>query len=96
MHTLHAAEAPSTMTSTSAVRPNVAQQSFDAKYITAAEIARECKVSRPSVMRARERGALPNAVSVSDGNIYIWEREGARPYIDAWKITLRAKRGQAG
>lgn len=77
-------------------KKNLAQQAFDQRYITASEIARECEVSRPSVMRARERGALPDAISVSDGNIYIWEREPARPYIEAWKITLRAKRGQVG
>lgn len=72
---------------------NPAQQRFDTAYISASEIAKDLNVSRVSVMRARERGALPNAVLVGDGNIYIWEREASRPYIDAWRITLNTKRG---
>jgi hypothetical protein len=74
--------------------PNPAQERFNAKYISASEIAKDLRVSRPSVMRARERNALPGAVLVGDGNIYIWERETVRPFVDAWRITLQAKRRQ--
>lgn len=69
-----------------------AQQRFSEQYITASEIAREVRVSRPSVMRARERNLLPDAVCVGDGNIYIWERSAVRPHIDAWKLNLAARR----
>ena len=70
--------------------PNPAQQRFNETYITASEIARIALVSRPSVMRARERSALPGAIAVGDGNIYIWEREALNHYLDAWLITLGA------
>jgi predicted DNA-binding transcriptional regulator AlpA len=75
-------------------RPNLAQERFNQQYITSAEIAAECHVSRPSVMRARERRMLPEPIAVGEGNIYIWERQTVRPFIDAWKLTLAAKRGQ--
>ncbi len=72
-------------------RENLAQKRFDEKYISTAEIARECNVSRVSVMRARKRNLLPQGVVV--GTTVVFEREVARPKIDAWKIILAAREG---
>ncbi len=74
-------------------RENLAQKRFDERYMTAAEIGHECKVSRVSVMRARARDLLPDAILVGD-NLYIWERDGVKPYIDAWKTILDVRRRQ--
>lgn len=65
--------------------PNAAQINFDKLYITSAEIASEVGVTRPAVLYARQRGTLPDAISVGEERIYIWVRETVRPYIDAWK-----------
>jgi predicted DNA-binding transcriptional regulator AlpA len=64
---------------------NIAQKTFEECYITSTEIAEEVGVSRPSVLNARRRGTLPNAISVGDDRIYIWDRQQVRPYIDNWK-----------
>lgn len=64
------------------------QQKFHERYITAPEIADELGVSRVSVFRARERGALPDAIYVGDHRIWIWERTKIRPHIDAWKKNM--------
>lgn len=72
-------------------RDNLAQKRFDERYISTAEIARECKVSRVSVMRARKRGLLPEGIVI--GTTVVFDRDAARPKIDAWKIVLAAREG---
>lgn len=69
-----------------------AQQRFDEHYITSSEIAREMEVSRVSVLRARERGDLPDPVTVGDSVVTIWEREVIRPALNAWKVRLHEAR----
>lgn len=65
-----------------------AQTEFDAKYISASEIAQELGVYRASVHHARRRGDLPNPILVGPNMIFIWERASIRPFIDAWKTRL--------
>lgn len=67
---------------------------FQRMYITSGEICREMSVSRPSVLNARKRGILPNAIEVSDGLVFIWEREPLQPYLAAWKIALASRRSE--
>lgn len=76
-------------------KPLSAQQEFDAVYITSSEICRELGVCRATIVAARRRGLLPDAVRVHDGQIMIWKRDTARPYLDAWKIILNVRRGHA-
>ena len=52
----------------------------------------ELGVSRTALLHARARGLLPNAIVVNDGQLLVWEREPLKPYVDAWLLTLRAKR----
>jgi hypothetical protein len=72
-----------------------AQERFDRRYITATEVSIEMNVSRASVLRARERGELPDAVIVGDHYVCIWERARLRPYLTAWKERLASRKGQA-
>lgn len=69
-----------------------AQERFDTKYITSTEIASELQVSRTALVNARHRGLLPAPIAVNGSNIYIWEREEVRPYVDAWKLILNVRR----
>lgn len=70
-----------------------AQQRFNDKYITATEVAEFVGVSRVSVLRAKQRGLLPDAIHVGDNHVCIWERSPVMPYVDAWKkaIDVRGK-----
>jgi orotate phosphoribosyltransferase-like protein len=68
------------------------QQEFDAKYISSAQIVDELHVSRSAVLHARKRGMLPDAVVVNNGDIFIWDREKIKPYLDAWRLTLSVRR----
>jgi hypothetical protein len=77
----------------SATPNHPAQQAFDAKYVTAAEICSTLNVSRTAVLGARQRGLLPEPINVNDGMLYIWERETVRPYLDAWTLMIRVRRG---
>jgi hypothetical protein len=72
-----------------------AQQRFDRFYITSAEICKEVGVNRTTVLSAKKCGLLPDPVLVNDKLVCLWERERVRPFIDAWKIVLRARRGEA-
>ena len=74
--------------------PNPAQQRFNEMYITATEISREMNVSRPSVLKAKKRGLLPNPITVGDQHVCIWERAEVRPALDAWKIIIACRKGQ--
>lgn len=69
-----------------------AQQRFDANYITSTEIAGELQVSRTALVNARNRGLLPAPIAVNGTNIYIWERNEVRPFVDAWKLILNVRR----
>lgn len=67
--------------------PHPAQLEFDNKYITSCEIQRELGVSRTALFYARQTGKLPDPIDVQ-GQLFIWERDKVRAYLDAWK-TLR-------
>ena len=72
-----------------------AQQRFDRFYIASAEICKELGVNRTTVLAAKKSGLLPDPVLVNDKLVCLWERERVRPYIDAWKLVLHARRGSA-
>lgn len=71
-----------------------AQIEFETEYITAPEIAKELDVTRAAVHYARQRGDLPEAISVG-GIVYIWKRDACRSHIDAWKIRTDERKGIA-
>lgn len=75
------------------VKPNPAQERFDRTYITATEISKLMGVSRPAVLRAKQRGFLPEPVHVGDMMVTIWEREAIQPALDAWKRVLSCRKG---
>ena len=74
--------------------PTTAQQRFDEQYISSSEIGEELQVTRSTIMAARKRRMLPDPVVVNGMHIYLWERTTVRPYIDAWKMVLAARRGE--
>lgn len=76
------------------LEPLTAQQRFDTLYISSLEIAERMRVSRPAVLHARRRGLLPDPVCVNDGQIYIWERAIVEPYMNAWEVSLKLRRGE--
>lgn len=67
------------------------QQRFNHKYITATEVADFVGVSRVSVLRAKQRGLLPDAIHVGDNHVCIWERDPVMPYVEAWKQTIEVR-----
>lgn len=71
-----------------------AQSRFNENYITSSEIAHMLEVSRVSVLRARERGDLPDPVTVGDSVVTIWERAAVMPAIEAWKGKLQEARAR--
>lgn len=71
-----------------------AQDRFDATYISSTDIMEKFSVSRTAIMYARRRGMLPDPVTISGHNIYIWERTSVQPYLDAWGLQLAARRGE--
>lgn len=75
--------------------PSAPQAEFDKHYITASEIARELSLTRVAIHYARQRGDLPNPISVGDGLVYIWNRDEVTPFIKAWKFRTNEKKGIA-
>lgn len=76
------------------VQIDTAQQRFDEKYITSAEICKVLDVGRTSVLQAKKRGLLPDPVYVGDV-VCIWERAAVTPYLKAWRTVLGARRATA-
>lgn len=72
-----------------------AQARFDAMYITSTALMQEVGVSRTAMLYARQRGWLPDAIVVNDGQLYIWERVPLQPYIDAWKLITGTRKKNA-
>lgn len=75
-------------------KTNTAQERFDELYITSSEIQKELGINRSLLARARTRGRLPEPVCVPGVRAFIWEREAAKPYIEAWRISLASHRGE--
>lgn len=71
---------------------NTPQNRFDRTYITSSEICNELAVTRPAVHYRRTGGKLPGAIQVYGQQLLIWEREGIRPHLNAWKAELESKR----
>lgn len=69
-----------------------AQEEFDATYITSSEICRLLSITRATIVQGRRRGLLPDPVTINDGQILVWKRDVVRPFLDAWKIALQARR----
>lgn len=82
------------MTTPNLPAAGTAQERFDEQYITSAEICRELGVNRTTVLAAKKKGLLPDAVMVGDV-MCIWERAKVRPNLDAWKRILDVRRGKA-
>ncbi len=81
------------MTTLAMASSNNAQAEFDAKYITASEIMRELGISRPTLKYARTTNKLPSPIVLNEGTLFVWERDSIKPYLDAWKLLLTARRG---
>lgn len=70
------------------------QERFDAAYVSSTELMRELGVSRTALLKARERGLLPEAIVVNAGQLLVWEREPLKPFLEGWRLVLRARRGE--
>lgn len=70
-----------------------AQDRFSRIYISSAEIQKKLELTRSALLYARKTGKLPGAIDVSEGRIFVWERETIQPYLDAWQMVLNARRG---
>ncbi len=73
---------------------NEAQERFNARYISSNEICKSLQIERSMLHNGRQRGILPNPISVPGVNGYIWERDALEPFLDAWKISLASRRGE--
>ena len=79
---------------TTTTQPLNAQQRFDQHYMTSSEVAQEVGVNRTTVLQARRKGYLPEPIVVNDGQVILFERHVVRPFIDAWKVLLTARRAR--
>lgn len=69
-----------------------AQDEFDHKYVTSAEICVDLGVSRVSLFNRRKAGHLPDAIEVRSANrihLFIWNREQIAPFIAQWQAQLQ-------
>lgn len=82
------------MSETTATPNKTSQELFDERYITSTEIQKELGVERSTILNARRRGMLPDAIVVRGVRAFIWEREKIQPYLNAWKLSLKVRRGQ--
>lgn len=71
-----------------------AQDEFDSIYIASSEICRELGITRATIVQGRRRGLLPDPIQINGAQIMVWKRDVVKPFIDAWKISLRARRGE--
>lgn len=71
-----------------------AQEEFDKTYITSSEICRELGIHRATIVQGRKRGRLPEPITLNGDQLMIWKREVVRPYLDDWKASLQARRGE--
>lgn len=66
------------------------QQLFDKRYVSTAEIATRCGVSKVAVTHAIKRQNLP--APILHGQLHFWERDKVEPFIEAWCKALTARR----
>ena len=69
-----------------------AQQRFEDRYVTSQEICKRLHITRATVVHARRRGLLPDAIAVPGVQLIIWERAAIERYVAAWELMLRARR----
>lgn len=75
----------------SATENEVIQDEFNAKYITAKEIAETVGVSRAAVSTAITTERLPKPFYVGTSTVQLWERDKIQPHLDSWKQSLEGK-----
>lgn len=69
------------------------QKLFDEKYIAAADIQNVLNVDRMTIIRGVDAGKLPAPIRVGkETRLYLWVREEAQPFIDAWLLQLNERR----
>lgn len=73
---------------------NDAQSLFDTTYISGYEICQQLNIPRSTLLRARERHALPEPILVPGVRAFIWERSKVAAALDAWKKELQTRRGE--
>lgn len=73
--------------------PN-AQQLFDKTYVTANEIITRLGINRSTLSHACNRGTIPKPIIVDGTRVNLWERKIVMPYVDAWELSIKARRGQ--
>lgn len=71
-----------------------AQEEFDSTYISSSEICTELKVSRSTLVNARRSGLLPDPIVVNGVQFHLWKRDTVAPYLEAWEIMLKRRRGE--
>lgn len=75
---------------------SAAQEEFDKTYITSREIREYLKINRSTIVQGKERGLLPEPILLDGGKgqVQLWKREEVMPYLEAWRINLKARRGE--
>ncbi len=74
------------------IRPQTAQEEFDATYITSTEICKLLGIDRATVVQGRKRGLLPDPVWVNGSQLVLWKRELVMGNLAAWQLMLTARR----
>lgn len=69
---------------------NNAEADFKARYITTPEILKRLRIARSTLLLARRTGRLPGGFPIY-GQLYVWERAGVEPYLQAWELMRSAK-----
>lgn len=70
------------------------EEEFNTLYITSTEIGEQLGVKRSTILNARRRGLLPNAVPIRGVRTFIWKRKELQPYLESWTISLASRRGE--
>jgi predicted DNA-binding transcriptional regulator AlpA len=73
-----------------------AQEEFDKTYITSREICQYLNINRSTIVQGKQRGLLPEPILIDGGSgqVQLWKRSEVMPYLDAWRINLKARRGE--
>lgn len=72
----------------------IAQREFDEKYITSTEVRNRLGMTRPVLLHYRQRGKLPNEITLQNGQLILWEREAIESHLVAIEAA-RASRNNA-
>lgn len=84
------------LTSASGVRVKSEQEVFDETYITSVEVCQRLDINRATIVTARQRGKLPEAIVIPrpGGQPYLllWPRKVVEPILSEWQTELDAWR----